>query len=83
MSKLITLQTKTEVPQDDKEHFYAQFGKTIQKMLSIKEYYIFLHILQSFIEWASQSELNDLNYMVPNDQHVPSILQSIMMNNKI
>ena len=57
MSKIIILQTKTDVPKSDKEHFYSQFGKTVQKLLMIKEYYIFSNILTAFIEWASCTEL--------------------------
>jgi hypothetical protein len=40
----------------------------------IKEFYIFFNILQSFIEWATTTELQDLNFMVPNDESVQSIL---------
>ena len=83
MAKLIILQTKTEVPQADKNHFYAQFGKTVQRLLCVKEFYVFLHILQAFIEWATQTELQDLNFMVPNDEQVQTILQSIMQSNKL
>jgi len=70
MAKLIILQTKTEVPQGDKQHFYAQFGKTVSSLLDCKEFYIFFAVLTSFIDWASQTELQDLNFMVPNNPTV-------------
>ena len=57
MAKIIIMQPKTEVPPQDKEHFYTQFGKTVQKLLLCKEYYIFLNILSAFIEWAANTEL--------------------------
>ena len=74
MAKLIVLQTKTEVPHGDKDHFYAQFGKTVQKLLNNKEFYIFFQILSSFIEWAATTELQDLNFMVPNNADVQNLL---------
>lgn len=83
MAKLIILQTKTDVPKVDMNHFYNQFGKTVQKLLQIKEFYIFYNILTSFIEWAAQTELSDLNFMVPNDPAVQNLLQNIMQHNKI
>ena len=60
-----------------------QFGKTVSKLLMNKEYYIFFNILLSFIEWAATSELQDLNFMVPNDPNVQNLLQSVMQFNKI
>ena len=39
-------------------------------MLSIKEFYIFFRIISSFIEWAASTELQDLNFMVPNNADV-------------
>ena len=52
-------------------------------MLCIKEFYIFFNILTSFIEWAAQTDLTDLNFMVPNNTDVQNLLQTIMSQNKI
>ena len=40
-------------------------------------------MLTSFIDWASQTELQDLNFMVPNNPTVQGLLQNIMQNNKL
>ena len=78
MSKLITLLIQTEVPAADKQHFYSQFGKTVRDLLDSKEFYIFFNILTSFIEWAGQTELQDLNFMLPQNLNVQRLLQNLM-----
>jgi len=74
MAKLVVLLIKTDVPQADKQHFYSQFGKTVRELLEIKEFYIFFNVLTAFIEWAGQTELEDLNFMVPQNVNVQRLL---------
>lgn len=67
MCKLINLLQKCDIPASDKSHFYQQFGSTVKELLKIKDFYVFLQVLTAFIEWATNTELTDLNFMVPDD----------------
>ena len=67
MSKLVRLCNKVEIPEDDKQHFYEDFGKVVKKLLQIREPHTFFTCLSAFMEWANQTDLADLNFMVPDD----------------
>ena len=55
----------------------------MKKLLMIKEVNIFYAVLRTFIEWAKTTELDDLNFMVPDDPMVQNLLQNFMQNSKI
>ena len=46
----------------------------------MKEFYVFLQVLKAFIEWATSTELQDLNFMVPEDERVQNIMQIRMQS---
>ena len=52
MSKLVRLCTFVEIPENDREHFYADFGEVVKKLLSIREPHTFFTCLAAFIDWA-------------------------------
>ena len=70
MVKVISLLKHVEIPAQDKNHFHNHFGITMKKLLMIKEINIFYAVLKTFIEWAKTTELDDLNFMVPDDPTV-------------
>ena len=83
MSKLVRLCTKVDIPEGDKEHFFQDFGKVVKKLLSIREPHTFFTCLSAFMEWANQTDLADLNFMVPDDQAVQNLLQMYMEKERI
>jgi len=83
MAKLVQLFAKVKIEEDDKSHFYEQFGTVVKHLLSIKEFNVFLTVLASFMEWAKVTDLDDLNFMVPDDPTVQNLLSNYMQNSKI
>jgi hypothetical protein len=43
-------------------------------VLAIKEFNIFYAVLSAFMEWAKTTDLADLNFMVPEDETVQTLL---------
>ena len=70
MSKLVRLCNKVDIPQEDKDHFFQDFGQVVKKLLQIREPHTFFTCFSAFIEWAKHTDLEDLNFMVPDDQVV-------------
>ncbi len=70
MAKVVRLCTKVKIPEEDKKHFYQDFGAVVKKLLSTKEPHSFFFCLSAFMEWAAQTELAELNFMVPEDDVV-------------
>ena len=70
MAKIISLNTATTVPAEDKQHFYKQFGAVVKQLLSNKEFNTFFTVLNAFMDWAKTTDLEDLNFMVPEDPTV-------------
>ena len=83
MAKLVRLCTQVDIPADDKQHFYADFGDVVKKLLSLREPHTFFTCLAAFIEWAEQTDLPVLNFMVPDDSNVQNLLQMYMENYRI
>ena len=83
MVKVINLLKHVEVAAQDKDHFYQHFGMVMKKLLLIKEFNTFYAVLKAFIEWAKSTDLDDLNFMVPDDPVVQNLLQNFMQNSKI
>jgi hypothetical protein len=50
--------------------------------LQIKDFNIFFTVLFSFMEWAKTTELDDLNFMVPDDEEVKQLLQNFVQYQK-
>lgn len=42
----------------------------VKKLLSTREPHSFFYCLSAFMEWAAQTELSELNFMVPEDDVV-------------
>jgi hypothetical protein len=82
MAKLVKLCQNVDIPQDDKNHFFEDFGEVVKQLLSVKEFTTFAVCMQAFMQWASSTELEDLNFMVPEDPIVQSCLSSFMNDNK-
>lgn len=57
MAKLVKLCNKVVIPEEDKGHFFEDFGKVVKKLLQIREPHTFFTCLQAFMEWANQTEL--------------------------
>lgn len=55
----------------------------MKELLQIKEFSTFFTVLVTFIDWAKTTDLQDLNFMVPDDPVVQSLLSSFMQNSKI
>ena len=55
----------------------------MKKLLEIKEFNTFFCVLYSFMEWAKQTDLSNLNFCVPEDNTVQQLLQNFMQNSKI
>ena len=55
----------------------------VKKMLSTKEPHSFFYCLSAFMEWAAQTELTDLNCMVPEDDVVQNLLSMFMEKERI
>ena len=83
MAKIIQLNGVVTIPKEDKIHFYEQFGRVVKKLLSNKEFNTFFTVLNAFMDWAKTTDLEDLNFMVPEDQTVQQLLQNFMQNSKI
>jgi hypothetical protein len=62
------------VPEQDRTHFYEHLGTVSRQILQIKDFNIFFTVLFSFMEWAKTTELDDLNFMVPEDEEVKQLL---------
>ena len=67
MAKLIQLNACVTIPPEDKSHFYQQFGSVVKALLSNKEFNTFFTVLNAFMDWAKSTDLDDLNFMVPDD----------------
>ena len=52
MSKLVRLCPKVTIPEEDKLHFFQDFGQVIKIMLSTREPHTFFTCLSAFMEWA-------------------------------
>ena len=78
MARLVRLCAQVDIPEADKNHFYEDFGFVVKKLLSNKEPHTFFTCLSAFMEWASQTDLADLNFMVPDDQTIQQLLQMFM-----
>ena len=84
MAKVIRLASHiTQIPDEHKNHFYLDFGAVVNQLLQIKEFNIFYAVLSAFMEWAKSTDLVDLNFMVPEDQTVQTLLQNFMNSQKI
>ena len=83
MSKLICLCTKVDIPEADKQHFFQDFGTVVKKLLSTREPHTFFTCLAAFMGWAHQTDLADLNFMVPDDSIVQNLLQMYMEKERI
>ena len=83
MAKIIRLCNKVVIPDVDKEHFFLDFGKVIKSLLANREPHTFFTCLSAFMEWASQTDLPDLNFMVPEDSVVQNLLQMYMEKERI
>ena len=83
MAKLIQLNSVVTIPKEDRSHFYQQFGQVVKTLLSNKEFNTFYTVLNAFMDWAKSTDLEDLNFMVPEDQTVQQLLQNFMQNSKI
>lgn len=85
MAKLIRLTNVIdEIPREHKQAFYDDFGQTVKSLLQVKDFNIFYQILSSFLEWAKDTDLQDLNFCVPqNDPTVVQLLQNFMSDGKI
>ena len=70
MAKLFQLSQFVKVPDNDRAHFYEHLGTVSRQILQIKDFNIFFTVLFSFMEWAKTTELDDLNFMVPDDEEV-------------
>lgn len=70
MAKLIQLNSAVTIPAEDKSHFYQQFGTVVKALLSNKEFNTFFTVLNAFMDWAKSTDIEDLNFMVPEDQTV-------------
>lgn len=70
MAKLVKLCQNVKIPDADKSHFFEDFGEIVKQLLSIKEFTTFSICMQAFMQWASSTELEDLNFMVPEDPTV-------------
>ena len=46
----------------------------MSELLKIKDFYVFLQVLKSFIGWATVTELQDLNFTLPEDEKVQTIM---------
>ena len=55
----------------------------VKALLSNKEFNTFFTVLNAFMDWAKSTDLDDLNFMVPDDQTVQQLLQNFMQNSKI
>ena len=42
----------------------------VKALLSNKEFNTFFTVLNAFMDWAKSTDLDDLNFMVPDDQTV-------------
>lgn len=71
------------IPENDKQHFYKDFGEVVKKLLGLREPHTFFTCLAAFIDWAQQTDLADLNFMVPDDSAVQNLLQMYMEKERI
>ena len=55
----------------------------MKQLLSNKEFNTFFTVLNAFMDWAKTTDLDDLNFMVPEDPTVQQLLQNFMQQNKI
>ena len=83
MAKLVRLCTKVTIPEEDKDHFYKDFADVVKKLLSLREPHTFFTCLAAFMDWADQTDLPDLNFMVPDDSAVQNLLQMYMEKGRI
>lgn len=83
MASLVRLCTKVTIPEADKDHFYQDFAVVVKVLLSMQEPHTFYTCLSAFMEWANQTDLPDLNFMVPNDPVVQNSLQQFMEKERI
>ena len=84
MAKIIRLASQiTLVPAEHRDHFYRDFGAVVNQLLQIKEFNIFYAVLAAFMEWAKTTDLADLNFMVPEDPTVQTLLQNFMNGSKV
>jgi hypothetical protein len=85
MAKLIRLTNSIdEIPNDERLSFFEEFGAVVKQVLTIKDFHIFYTVLSAFVEWAKETELTDLNFMVPSeDNKVTDLLQNYLANSKI
>jgi hypothetical protein len=66
MAKLIKLTNSIdEIPSTERLSFFEEFGAVVKQLLQIKEFHVFYMVLSAFMEWAKETELTDLNFMVP------------------
>lgn len=55
----------------------------VKKLLSTREPHSFFYCLSAFMEWAAQTELSELNFMVPEDDVVQNLLSMFMEKERI
>jgi len=70
MAKLVRVAHTVEVPLDLKENFYQEFGDVMKSMLLIKEPSTFVAVVSAFMEFAKNTELEDLTFMIPEGDKV-------------
>jgi hypothetical protein len=82
MAKLFQLCQYVSVPEQDKPHFYEHLGRVSKQILSTKDFNIFLVVMTAFMDWAKTTELDDLNFMVPDDEEVKQLLQNFVQHSR-